>query len=144
VVSRISSIKSIMNRDLFNLQNITIVSTHLKNISQIGSFPEGQGENTTYLSCHHLETNPRKFSRVIFNICPLVRRNVGNLPFHESSGEDTVIQAQNSNINYQAFLGEISIPGDLPGFVFFGRCLGYLQICHLQGRKLITTGLGGN
>ena len=31
-----------------------VVSTHLKNISQIGSFPKVRGENKKCLSCHHL------------------------------------------------------------------------------------------
>ena len=30
-----------------------VVSTHLKNISQIGSFPQGSGWKKKYLSCHH-------------------------------------------------------------------------------------------
>ena len=31
-----------------------VVSTQLKNMSQIGSFPPGRVENKKYLSCHHL------------------------------------------------------------------------------------------
>ena len=43
-----------------------VVSTPLKNIRQIGSFPLGRGEHKKYLSCHHLVLVAVKGSGVCF------------------------------------------------------------------------------